>query len=207
MNALGELPPDLGPPGGPENFGQESSDQKFAPRNITMEDAIARQLDRIAFLRSTGQDWSEAVYQLRDMVVGLEDQEFWDGIPPDVRRKLKSMSEAERRRVTRTWEVEGWSGYPVRAIRGPNGEPVFMPTSENLSCALRIVMRLLARQGIAWRTRRVSHLVQWGDKKEEGSVTLSPLDDDADGIETGSPELVADEGKDIEDVGPWRERR
>lgn len=191
---MADLPPELGPAGGPEAYGQASSDQKFAPRNITMEDAIARQLDRIAFLRSTGQEWAEAVYQLRDMVVGLEDEEFWDGIPKSERHRVKKLPEKEREKEEKKWSVEGWNGYPVRAFKGPGGVPVYMPTSENLSCALRIVMRLLARQGIAWRTRRVSTLKKWGEKDEETPVDDITVVADEDGVETGSAEIVADEG-------------
>lgn len=192
---MAELPPELGPAGGPEQFGQASSEQKFSPRNITMEDAIARQLDRIAFLRSTGQEWAEAVYQLRDMVVGLEDEEFWDGIPPHVRGELKKMSRKVRSKEEEKWAVEGWNGYPVRAFRGPGGVPVYMPTSENLSCALRIVMRLLSRQGIAWRTRRVSKLSKWKEGEENGAVEVLPstIVAEEDGVETGSSDVVAEE--------------
>ncbi len=188
-----ELPPELGAAGGPsESFGQASSDQRFAPRNITMEDAIARQLDRIAFLRSTDQPWSEAVYQLRDMVVGLEDDEFWDGIPPHVREseKFKKLPAKAREREEKKWAVEGWNGYPVRAFRGPGGQPIFMPTSENLSCALRIIMRLLARSGIVWRTRRVSKLEKWGSgDKKEVEVLPPPLPEDEE-VVLDSPEVV-----------------
>ena len=186
-----DLPPELAGAGGPDNFGQASSEQRFAPRNITMEDAIARQIDRIAFLRSSGQDWSEAVYQLRDMVVGLEDDEFWDGIPKDVRKELKKMDERKREEAVKQWAVEGWNGYPVRAFRGPSGVPVYMPTSENLSCAYRIVMRLLSRQGIAWRTRRISKLEKLGGEEEKSVETLD-LSDDED-VVTGSPEVVEGE--------------
>lgn len=188
---MSELPPELGPASGPEMYGQESSEQKFAPRNITMEDAIARQLDRIAFLRSTEQPWAEAVYQLRDMVVGLEDDEFWDGIPPHVRKSLTAMTEIARQVETKKWSVEGWNGYPVRAFKGPGGQPIFVPTNENLSCALRIVMRLLARQGIAWRTRRVSKLAQWGKEPAEAEPEMVVADED--GVETGSAEVVTDQ--------------
>lgn len=170
---MATLPPDLGPTGG-DAFGQESSEQRFTPRSITMEEAITRQLDRIAFLRSTGQEWAEAVYQLRDMVVGLEDEEFWDGIPKHERARVKLLPERERVKEERRFAVEGWNGYPVRAFRGPSGEPVYVPTSENLSCALRIIMRLLARQGMAWRTRRVSKLEPWGKNGKEDLVTVLP---------------------------------
>lgn len=189
---MADLPPELGPAGGPDAFGQASSESRFAPRNITMEDAIARQLDRIAFLRSTGQEWAEAVYQLRDMVVGLEDDEFWDGIPNSERSKIKKLPEKEREKEFKRWAVEGWNGYPVRAFRGPGGQPIYVPTSENLSCALRIVMRLLARQGIAWRTRRISKLEPWGKEKEPEDIDQTVVADE-DGVETGSAEVVVDE--------------
>lgn len=194
---MADLPPELGPAGGPEQFGQASSEQKFAPRNITMEDAIARQLDRIAFLRSTGQEWAEAVYQLRDMVVGLEDDEFWDGIPDAERKDIQKLPYLKREKVKQEYAVEGWNGYPVRAFRGPGGVPVYMPTSENLSCALRIVMRLLSRKGIAWRTRRISKLQKWksGEGEENGPrvEVLPTIVADEDGVETGSSDVVAEE--------------
>lgn len=173
-----------------------------------MEDAISRQLDRIAFLRSTGQEWAEAVYQLRDMVVGLEDEEFWDGIPDRERSAVLKLTARQQERERAKWSVEGWNGYPVRAfpMTGPNGQPVrdadgkivpvYMPTSENLSCALRIVMRLLSRQGIAWRTRRVSKLSKWGqggpEEPPQNGVEVLPslLVADEDGVETGSAEVV-----------------
>ncbi len=162
-----------------------------------MEDAIARQLDRIAFLRSTGQEWAEAVYQLRDMVVGLEDDEFWDGIPPHVRSEMNKMPKKQWERTQQEWAVEGWNGYPVRAFRGPGGVPVYMPTSDNLSCALRIVMRLLSRSGIAWRTRRVSKLKKWGEGENDGQKEVEVLPSivsDEDGVITGSVEPVEDDG-------------
>ena len=203
---MAELPPELGPAGGPpEAFGQASSDQRFAPRNITMEDAIARQLDRIAFLRSTGQEWSEAVYQLRDMIVGLEDDEFWDGIPEHVRnsKEFRSLTGKALEREKAKWAVEGWNGYPVRAFKQktPDGTivPVYMPTSENLSCALRIIMRVLSRAGIVWRTRRVSTLKKWGeeDKEKNGVEVLGPPPDEEEGVEMTSPEIVTDGANDI----------
>lgn len=153
-----------------------------------MEDAIARQIDRIAFLRSTGQPWDEAVYQLRDMVVGLEDEEFWDGIPEDVRKSLKKETdEWKRQEITKACAVEGWNGYPVRAFRSPSGQPIYMPTPENLSCAYRIVMRLLSRKGIAWRTRRISKLERLEGDEKDAQILELPAEEE---VITNSVEVV-----------------
>lgn len=151
--------------------GGDAGDRRFLPRPITMEEAVGRQIDRIAYLRSVGQPWAEAVFMLRDLVVGLEDDEFWDGVPEGVRSGLEGKSSEERQTVVDRWKPEGWRGVPVRAYRGPGGATVYRPSGENLSNLLRIVMRLLARRGVAWRTRRRSDL---GPRFNQGV-----LDDDA----------------------------
>jgi hypothetical protein len=144
------LPRDLLPDGSPED--------QFAPRPISLEEAFSRQNDRIGYLRSTGLPWAEAVYQLRDLLVGIEDDEFWDGIPATERSRLPKLTEEEAERARQRWAEEGWLGYPCRAIRGPSGQPVFRPTADNLSHAYRIIMRLAARRGLSWRTKRISKL-------------------------------------------------
>lgn len=161
------------------DFGQESSKEIFSPKTLTMEQAISVQMDRIAYLRSSGLEWAEAVYQLRDMVVGLEDDQFWDGMPEAIRKKVKELEHPSKDEVKNLskedlykmkkraksfreeWSKHGWEGYPIRAYPGPDGEPIYMPTNENLSTALRIIMQLLSRQGIIWRTKRVSYLSEW----------------------------------------------
>lgn len=145
----------------------ESGDLRFLPRPITMEEAVGRQIDRISYLRSIGHPWSEAVFMLRDMIVGLEDDEFWDGIPAHARGKWTKAEGGEKATIAKQWAPEGWTGVPFRAYRLPDGGVVFRPTSENLSSALRIIMRLLARRGIAWRTRRRSDL---GPRFNQGVV-------------------------------------
>lgn len=173
---MAELPSGLGPsgaPGGPEDFGQESSVKEFMPRTLSMEENINRQLDRISYLRSMGHPWGEAVYQLRDMIVGLEDDEFFDGIPEGVREDMKKMTKKQREKVLDKYKEQGWDGYPIRAYKASSGRIVYKPTSENLSAALRIVMRLLARQNIVWRSKRVSKLTEW----KSGESNESPAED------------------------------
>lgn len=153
------LPRDLTPELG-------TSEDHFAPRPISMEEAFGRQNDRIGYLRSVGLPWAEAVYQLRDLLVGIEDEEFWDGIPPEERAKLAKLPPLEQEQVAKRFAAEGWSGYPCRAVQvaveQPDGSTKWVthytPTPENLSHAYRIVMRLAARRGLSWRTRRVSRL-------------------------------------------------
>jgi hypothetical protein len=134
----------------------------FAPRPMSTEEALARQEERIAYLRSAGKPWAEAVYQLRDMLVGFEDDEFWDGVPPHLRGQLAALPEEQQERLRAQWAPEGWHGYHVRAIpvRDATGRivPVYRPTAENLSHAYRILRRLMDRCGFVRKTRRVSRL-------------------------------------------------
>lgn len=138
--------------------GDANPPQNFSPRPISMEDAFSRQNDRIGYLRSLGQPWAEAVYQLRDLLVGMEDDEFWDGIPKDERAKLAKAPPHVADQIRDRYAVEGWLGYPCRAVRGPGGQPIYLPTADNLSHAYRIIMRLAARRGLSWRTKNVSKL-------------------------------------------------
>ncbi len=180
-----ELPPELGPSGPPDAYGQDSSEERIAPRNITMEEAISRQLDRIAYLRSVGLPWSEALYQIRDMVVGLEDEEFWDGVPKEKREHLEKLQEElkkldprnpehwpRRRRlneqikeIREAHEEDGWETHSVefyeKTLADGSVKEVYKPSAQNLSTELRIIMRLLARAGVSWRVRRSSRLKPW----------------------------------------------
>lgn len=133
------------------------SNEVHTPRQIGFEEAISRQLDRIAYLRSLGHPWSEAVYQLRDMVVGLEDPQFWDGVPPKERERIEGLDPDLRDDELEKWKEEGWATHSVRAFRGPRG-PSFRPTAEELSRELRIIMRLLDRRGMIRKTRKSSTL-------------------------------------------------
>lgn len=159
-------------------------EDRLSIRPISMEDAFGRQNDRIAYLRSLGQPWGEAVFELRDLLHGLEDEEFWDGLPPTTRthleglqgrlealrhpdapRALDDAEEAAARRlgaeieaIRAHWSPHGWNGMPVRAFPGPGGRPVWRPTPEDLSNALRIIRRLANRCGITWRKKRATSL-------------------------------------------------
>lgn len=139
-------------PDGPDSIDRPT------PKQLNLEEAIMRQLDRIAYLRSMGHPWSEALYQLRDMMVGFEDPQFWDGIPPGERKRIESLNDAEaQKRACLAFKEEGWATHSVRAFRGARG-PVFRPTAEELSRELRMVMRLLDRQGMIKKTRKESRL-------------------------------------------------
>lgn len=162
------LPSELGPMGTPEGMGTNGDDSStpFKMRTLSHEDNINRQLDRIAYLRSVGAPWAEAVYQLRDMVVGLEDEEFWDGIPQAVRTSLHDDPDVYER-VAAEYAHDGWKGYPCRAIQGVDGRPIYRPTAENLSTALRIIMKLLARRGILWKRKRQTRFAPYGELLED----------------------------------------
>lgn len=123
---------------------------------LAYEEALNRQLDRIAFLRSTGQDWSEALYQLRDMLVGQEDEQFFDGVPEGERERIKQLPEAKhRKRALEEYSEMGWDTHSVPWIQGPRG-PIFRPTNQDLSHELRLIMGLLSRKKMLQRTRHTS---------------------------------------------------
>lgn len=157
------MPESLQPDSGPEE--REGSGKVLKARSISHEENINRQLDRIAYLRSAGLPWAEAVFQLRDMVVGLEDEEFWTGIPEDARDRLPQ-AEEEREQVVEELGRNGWESMPMRAIEAPDGRTVYRPTKAQLSRALRIIMRLLARKGILWRTKTRTRFAPFGEDLE-----------------------------------------
>lgn len=136
---------------------------ELSVRPVSAEEAFSRQNDRIAYLRSYGEDWEEAVNELRDQLEGLEDPEFWDGIPPDVRASLDDMTVKERDEVHEKYADRGWLTMKIRAFPGrkadgsPDWEnPIYKPTADQLSRRLRIVRALATRRGITWRTKRRS---------------------------------------------------
>jgi len=132
------------------------SNDVHTPRSIGFEEAISRQLDRIAYLRSMGHPWSEAVYQMRDMVVGLEDEQFWDGVPANARAKIMLLDDPEvQEEALAEFAEQGWSTHSVRAYNGPRG-PIFRPSAVDLSKELRIILGLLDRKGMIRQTRRSS---------------------------------------------------
>lgn len=139
---------------------------QFSPRPISLEEAFGRQNDRIAYLRSVGQPWAEAVFELRDLIVGIEDEEFWDGIPAEVRAGLPKQPKPKQEAEREKWAPGGWAAFPCRAIPGPGGRPIYLPTSEELSHARRIVLRLAARRGLTWKTKRISSLPKPQDALE-----------------------------------------
>lgn len=145
------IPKDLAP------GGLGAGTDQFNPRPISLEEAFGRQNDRIGYLRSMGLPWAEAVFQLRDLLVGIEDDEFWDGVPASIRKTFPTIPKAKAMALQEKWSVEGWNGYPCRAYPGPHG-PIYRPTAEQLSHAYQIVMRLASRKGLTWKKRRISGL-------------------------------------------------
>lgn len=147
----------------PQELRSDSSEAYLSTRPISMIDAVRRQIDRIAYLRSVGSPWSEAVQQLRDMLVGLEDEQFWDGLPQDQRQHVADLEEKglrrEAHRIRAKYESQGWLGVPVRAVRGAGNRAIWRPTPENLSDQLRILMALLNRNGLLWKTRKTTRIV------------------------------------------------
>ncbi len=126
------------------------------PRNLTIEVNIQHQIDRIGFLRSVGESWQEPVYHLRDLIVGLEDAEFWDGVPAIVDPESLSVSQRE------SYSMRGWNGVPCRVLveTNPDGSTIETPdpTPSELSAMFRIILAQLARRGMTWR-RKISDKV------------------------------------------------
>lgn len=135
----------------------EASTVQPNPRSITIEDNVLHQIDRIGYLRSVGEDWKEPVFHLRDLIVGLEDDEFWDGIPMNLRKKQDKISEQDMKEYV----DRGWRSIKVRMrIRLENGKEIesLDPLPEELSKMLRIILALLARRNMTWRRRNVDEI-------------------------------------------------
>lgn len=151
--------------GGGEGFGE-----RVRHRPISLEEIIREQIHDIARLRSWGYPWAEAVFTLRDLVVGLEDEQFWDGIPPSARSRLKAARAAgdveEVERIREAYGRYGWDSCPVRAFEAGDGSVVYRPSPEDLSALLRIILRLLARRGVNWKRKRQTRFSPWGESVE-----------------------------------------
>lgn len=135
----------------------EASTVQPNPRSITIEDNVLHQIDRIGYLRSVGEEWKEPVFHLRDLIVGLEDEEFWDGIPMNLRKKQDKISPTDLQEYT----DRGWRSIKVRMrIRLEQGKEIesLDPLPEELSKMLRIILALLARRNMTWRRRNVDEI-------------------------------------------------
>lgn len=157
----------------------ENPTERLAMKAMQTMDIVRRQVDRILFLRSTGGPWGAAVEGLRDVLVGLEDQQFWDGMPLAVRKKVKELeadpSDKKSRKAAKElrakYAVQGWDGVPVawtpievRVLVPGTSETrlevrqKLQPNAENLSDMFRIMLHLLHRHGLLWKTRLDSAL-------------------------------------------------
>lgn len=126
-----------------------------APRHVSIEHLVLNQLDRIGYLRSVGKPWGEPMFHLRDLLVGLEDDEFWTGIPSlENQTKLSDKNKAE-------YAQRGWDNLEFDELIDDDGKQPGRPapTPEQLSLAMRILMGLLARRGMTWRRRNRDRLI------------------------------------------------
>lgn len=125
------------------------------PRQLNIEQDVMNQIDRIGYLRSIGEPWQESVFHLRDLVVGLEDEEFWDGVPKKIRATVSPEQSA-------IYNERGWNSLSVRmkVEAQPDGttRETLDPTPAELSLMLRIMMGLFARRGVTWRRTVVDRI-------------------------------------------------
>ena len=150
------------------------------------EDIVRRQIDRIGYLRSVGMDWSEALLQLRDELVGLEDYEFKYGIPDRVMKHLVSCTDNPRWRQPDWPDVvpgacshvtpseldrymeRGWETMTIDGTETEEGEQIFDPSPQDLARMNRILHGLMSRQGLMWRQRIHSKATHdWSETDEE----------------------------------------
>lgn len=130
----------------------------LAIRPISMEEAFGRQNDRVLYLRSIGKPYGEAVLGLLDLLSGLEDEEFYDGIPSPVRKRLKDMPPEELAITKARYRPRGWDGLRIRGRMGFGGIIAYRPTPDDLAAIYRLTLGLAARMGLSWRQKRVSSL-------------------------------------------------
>lgn len=151
--------------------GSSGFGEQVRHRPISLEEIIREQIHDIARLRSWGYPWAEAVFTLRDLVVGLEDQEFWDGLPDQARSKVRALAESGHQEkvqeIREAYARYGWSTCPIRAYELDDGTVVYRPSPEDLSALLRIILRLLARRGVNWKRKKQTRFSPWGETIEE----------------------------------------
>lgn len=124
-------------------------------RALRIEDLVLHQIERIGYLRSLGQPWTEPVTHLRDLIVGLEDDEFWTGFPEGVKKENLSDEEIQE------YELRGWNKLRIRVKTRRVGKVTIRepdPTPQELSLMVRIIMALLARQGMTWRRKSTDEI-------------------------------------------------
>lgn len=134
-------------------------------RNLSMGELVTRILDDIRYQRRMGLPWGPSVDYLRTVLVGLEDPEFWDGMPPRIRKQVQELEKSEdasdrrqARRQRKQFLPRGWNGLQIRAVPGPDGRPRYRPTPDDLDAMLMVLLRLLARRKMTWKTRELSPL-------------------------------------------------
>lgn len=139
-------------------MGDDDGLQNLTVGRISMEEAFSRQNDRILYLRSLGKPCTEAVMALMDMLAGLEDQEFYDGIPAKVRAELAKKPKEEQEALAEEYSTRGWNALPIRGLPGPGGRVIYRPTPDDLAAIYRLTLGLAHRLGLAWKQKRVAHL-------------------------------------------------
>lgn len=88
---------------------------------------------------------------LRDLIVGLEDEEFRTGVP-DLARASASQEEIA------LYEERGWDTMMMRRKTLEDGRSVLDPTPSELSDALQVIMGRLARANLTWRMKSSSKI-------------------------------------------------
>lgn len=115
----------------PAGFGPIKTEEAAAPHRLHHEENINRQVQLCVYLRSTEQPWSEAVFGLRSLCIGLEDELFNDA----------------------------WRDWKCHAKR-VDGEIVWTPTNTDTANAFALLMELLSRWGMTFKKRVVSKTPQ-----------------------------------------------
>lgn len=108
-----------------EQTGDQSS---IKARRLDYASMLQRQVDRILFLRTTGQDWSEALEALADAMLPLADKQF----------------------------TQEWEDRRVAGVRRPDGSWRLCPTKADQRTAFRLLMGLLGRREVLVEERRTS---------------------------------------------------
>jgi hypothetical protein len=127
LSPRSSLPPDLMPPG----FGPIQTTEAVAPHRLRHEENINRQVQLCVYLRSIGEDSSEAVFALRSLCIGLEDEIF----------------------------QKEWKEFKCHAKK-VDGQVVWTPTNTDSAEAFAILMGLLSRWGMTFKKRIVSKTPQ-----------------------------------------------
>lgn len=143
----------------------EQPEERLAVKALQIMDHVHLTLNSIRECRRAGEYRGHLVDHLNQLLIGIRDDTFWDGLPEEAREKVHALEAAgdkkamhQARKIRELYWPMGWQGVSVRAIPNADGSARFLPTSQDIDQMEEILMQLLHRKGLLWKTRLHSPL-------------------------------------------------